>query len=537
MATQALNRTEFVSPIDEQKSPRLDEKQIGSLRHIGNLARQLPNDWAHMMGPSYLGGDFAAFRYQLAFMAYALGLAHFHRLPAAPGVFKQTFEKLIEKMMIPEVWYYWRDVSVGGGIFNHEAGLAEPQTDPIAKDNIMYSAYLQSMSLMYNVLFADDRYAQPGALTLKFNPLFYHPIEGYNFEYDQNSINERVYWNMVESGYLGVACEPNCVFQICNQPAILGFRMHDLVNGGSRAAEVTEAYQKAWAEFGRLDSKGHYNMMMAQDTRAVRENLGPSPWVDAWCGTLMNMWNREFVHEHYPSQIRDWLIESTDGAVSVRSAARPEIMGQKVVNDDSDFGWAATWASEMGDSSTLQGLLTHAERFMDPTWRNGGFYFPRNDMIEDAQGNRTLVEPMTGNVLLGYASLNVPDGLWKLYSEPWKPNHHSNPALVRVDDGIDVLQARFDEASRQLRFTLRPHAASGDLGSKVVIGRLSSHGSWILKCGNSIVARGVEGRVDLSSGSLEALATKEGVALSSPPECSSFVMQFESSSSSSVLGD
>ena len=515
----------------------LNDRQAGHLRHFANLSRQPVNDWSMMQGRGTGQDDFGGYRFQLAYMAYALALAHRHRLPAAPGVFKPVFERFMDKMLLPEVWMYWARVSRGGSVFNmHLADRLSEDWNPVGRDNIMYSAYVQSMASLYNYLFDDDRYAAPGALTFKYWSFFWGGKER-RFEYDQNSLNEHIYWQMVESGYLGVACEPNCVFQICNQPAILGFRMHDLVNGGSRAAEVTEAYQKAWAEFGRLDSRGHYNMMMAQDTRAIRENMGPSPWVDAWCGTLMNMWNREFVHEHYPSQIRDWLIESTDGAVSVRSAARPEIMGQKVVNDDSDFGWAATWASEMGDSSTLQGLLTHAERFMDPTWRNGGFYFPRNDMIEDAQGNRTLVEPMTGNVLLGYASLNVPDGLWKLYSEPWKPNHHSNPALVRVDDGIDVLQARFDEASRQLRFTLRPHAASGDLGSKVVIGRLSSHGSWILKCGNSIVARGVEGRVDLSSGSLEALATKEGVALSSPPECSSFVMQFESSSSSSVLGD
>jgi len=108
------------------------------------------------------------------------------------------------------------------------------------------------------------------------------------------------------------------------------------------------------------------------------------------------------------------------------------IMGQSVVNDDSDFGWAAAWASEMGDKATLDGLLTHADRHMAPTWRDGGFYFPRNDQPEDSAGHRTLVEPMTGNVLLGFAALNVPDGLHKLYAEPWDTARHGEPALVRV---------------------------------------------------------------------------------------------------------
>lgn len=79
---------------------------------------------------------------------------------------------------------------------------------------------------------------------------------------------------MVESGYLGVACEPNCVFQICNQPAILGFRMHDLVYGGSIAEEVVRGYEQAWKDFGRIGENGHYNIMMSQDTKAVRQNIG-----------------------------------------------------------------------------------------------------------------------------------------------------------------------------------------------------------------------------------------------------------------------
>jgi hypothetical protein len=58
-------------------------------------------------GQEYL----SAYRYQLAHMAYALGLAHYHRLPGAPCVFKTTFEKLIHKMLRREVWGYWRETS------------------------------------------------------------------------------------------------------------------------------------------------------------------------------------------------------------------------------------------------------------------------------------------------------------------------------------------------------------------------------------------------------------------------------------------
>jgi hypothetical protein len=99
------------------------------------------------------------------------------------------------------------------------------------------------------------------------------------FEYDQNTLNEHVYWQMVESGYLGVACEPNCVFQICNQPAILGFRLHDLLTGESVADDVTASYEKAWQQFGRLDDNGHYNKFLLENPRKVVPNSDKAAWI------------------------------------------------------------------------------------------------------------------------------------------------------------------------------------------------------------------------------------------------------------------
>src|ERR1700746_870498 len=76
--------------------------------------------------------------------------------PPPQAWFKPSFERLIEKMLLPEVWMYWRDVSRGGSIFNaHLSSQYQEEWDPIARDNIMYSAYLQSMSLMYHYLFND----------------------------------------------------------------------------------------------------------------------------------------------------------------------------------------------------------------------------------------------------------------------------------------------------------------------------------------------------------------------------------------------
>lgn len=464
----------------------LSAEQLGHLRHFDNLSRQLPNDWTFMQGRGGQQDGFGGYRFQLAYMAYALALTHRHRLPAAPGLFQPTIQRLIEKMLHPEVWMYWRDVGRGGNVFNaHLAESLGEQWDPVARDNIMYSAYVQSMALLHDYLFDSDRYASEGSLTFQYWSFFWGGKEK-RFSYDRESLNETVYWQMVRNGYLGVACEPNCVFQICNQPAILGFRLHDLITGGSRADEVVAGYERAWADFGRLDENGRYNMLVLEDSKTVLANATGAPWVDAWCGALMNMWNREFVRGNYPRQVERLLSESPDGTLSVSPGLPREVDGHAVIADNCDFGWVAAWASEMGDEATLRGLLEHADRFMSPAWSDGGLYYPRNDTPADERGNRVEIEPMTGNVLLGYARLNVPDGLWGLYNEPWDRARFEQPALTAVDRDVEVSQAEVVDGVLHTRLRRVPGLA-GD--GTVTISRVAGRGRWVVEADGRPIAR------------------------------------------------
>lgn len=183
----------------------------------------------------------------------------------------------------------------------------------------------------------------------------------------------------------------------------------------------------------------------------------------------MNMWNRDFVHANYPRQVKAFLIEGPDGTLSVPSAPAREVMGQPVITDTCDFGWTAVWAAEMGDTETLHGMLRHADRFMNPTWRDAGLYYPRNDALADAHGHRVEVEPMTGNVLLGLPgggtvtiSRVAGRGRWaveadgqvvaKIENNSAERGHEPPPLTVHVA-GEEVL-LRCDEQPRL--FTLRP---------------------------------------------------------------------------------
>lgn len=463
----------------------LDRLQRGHLRRILNLSAQLPDDWSGMMSRTSLQEDFGAYRFQLAYMAYALALTHVHRLPAAPGYFRRPFQRLIDKMRSPDVWTYWHYVSTGNGPLNSRQGELPAEWNPVVKDNIMYSAYLQSMALLYHYLFDDKRYSEPNALSLKFQPLFWGSEK--RFDYDENSINDHIYWNMVERGYLGIACEPNCVFQICNQVPIIGFRLHDMIYGGETAREVTEGYLKAWSDFGIVNANGHYSMMVMEEERVV---VAPdSAWNDFWLGSLMHAWNPVLVKANFATQIDRW---ARPGPGDTLYIAPPAMMAE---NEDlasaRDFGWAAVCASEVGDIETRDRLLAYADSYLHARWTDGGYHYARHDRLYDDDGLFRCMDPHTGNALLGYARLNVPDGLRMLYDDPWGPDHHREPALDDLPENIDVTVGRFDRDENRLAIRLERSVDIGGAGDDALLfSNIRRRSGWTLSLDGDAVAWG-----------------------------------------------
>ncbi|OBB20740.1 hypothetical protein A5761_04350 [Mycolicibacterium setense] len=464
--TSIANR-DFGLGVELAEVPALDDRQLGHLRHFENLATQLPGDWSKMGTNDPGQENVTAYRYQLALMTYALGLAHYHWLPAAPSAIKPTFEKLIDKMLRPEVWGYWRETSRGGRII--DPGLTELRdswTDPVVKENIMYSGHLYAMAAMHAALFNDDRYETPGALTFNW-ALVFQGLGPESYPYQRSTLGDAIYWQMVENGWLGIACEPNCIFIVCNQYPLMGFRFEDLRTGGNRAQEATDQYRAAWSRSGMLGEDGSFHAF-----KMIRQDVfvGPGGVAnDGWIATAMNSWNRAFIHEVFPKQLQGAIREGPDGTLSPyslpvaaqikaalaagESAGFPEDLGHTW--DMPSFGYLATGLSEVGDER-LHGLLAHADRFMNPTWERGGLYYPRNDQSFDSDGNMTYMDPLTGNALIGYARLNVHNGLWALYNRPWTGEHFSQPRLESHTGAFDLRSAYYHADSQTLLLTARP---------------------------------------------------------------------------------
>ncbi|KAL4973833.1 hypothetical protein BDW66DRAFT_168308 [Aspergillus desertorum] len=498
----------------------LTPHQIASIRHIGNLARQLKGEWTHMMGGSDMNDGFGAFRYQLAFMSYALALAHFHRLPAAPGLFRESMQRIVAKMLEADVWFYWHDASVGGGSMQTPA--KEMSYDPIKTDNIMYSAYVQVMSAMYNSLFDDDRYTKPGALTMAYDTFLFGPIKGYKFEWDQKSVNEQVYWNMVEEGYIGVACEPWCIYQICNQVPILGFRLNDALDQSGEsdiASEVTRGYVKAWEDAGGgiLTPDGVFNTFYRSDIK--RSVVVPGPSADAWCGLMMNAWNHEFVQRVYNDRISKSVIPQADGTLSVVTGGienRP--LNRRLIGSGGAFGWIAAWAAEMGDEDTKNRLLAYADKHFNPTITKGGLMYPRNDSVFDEQGNFVMVTPILSNAILPLTRLNVKHGLKRLYEDPWgakNREHYGEPALEEVDFGVDVYRAVYVKERKTLLFDLAAYEEGGK--GSVALDKVFGRGKWTLSCDGKEIARGSkEGLQQMDEDAAGILVKQDGQLLRLP---------------------
>ena len=120
--------------------PKLTKEQCGHLRHFHNLASQPDGDWSFMGGASGQDHDEGSYRYQIAFMAYAAGAAHYHRLSALTSVFKPLLEKLIAKMLHPQVWGYWYLTSHSGHVLDPDIKeLRKPWADPVCEENVMVS--------------------------------------------------------------------------------------------------------------------------------------------------------------------------------------------------------------------------------------------------------------------------------------------------------------------------------------------------------------------------------------------------------------
>jgi len=440
------------SPVDQY--PSLDQKQLGALRHMIELSRRPPGSWQFMEPEERLSNDNVIF--QIAYMSYALAVVQSEVTPAYRELYRQALRSYIHKILQRDVWDMWLEV-IEIPLFKQHLDPAKDWRDPVREKNIMYSGHVLQMIGLYETLYDDREFDAPGSIVYEL------PGEnGFRNTYNHESLAKLIADQFVNSGHMGIECEPNRIFTECNQHAIVGLVQYDRLHG-TNLSDVRHRFWEKAKELRYIDPETKRAMWFYQvaEKEAVVHPLVRS---DGWTGIMMHGWNRDFIESVYPPQ-RDaelpGLIDTTPERWRVR-------WGSSQVSQD--FGFLAAYAAEMGDRATAQKLLEYADEHFAPRWADGGYFYPLRTVVgEEFEGppkpvptekmGEHQVGPLTGNALLSFARLNPGRGIWNLYNKTSAASfaQSGDPEVVDVRyPEVQITQAYYDKAARKLAVSMVP---------------------------------------------------------------------------------
>lgn len=162
----------------------------------------------------------------------------------------------------------------------------------------MYSGHLLLMTSLYAMLFDDDEFEKPGSPSFLWDPLFFG-FGPEKYEYDNASLQEAILKDMEANGWMGVCCEPNLVFIVCNQFPVsppgspqcgihstntyfqlIAMRYNDVRHGTKTIDEVLPKYKSAWAKKSMVGPNGLFVdwWMVKQNNTIPGKSVGFSAW-------------------------------------------------------------------------------------------------------------------------------------------------------------------------------------------------------------------------------------------------------------------
>ena len=466
--------------VDPNEYPRMTDKEIGHIRHIARLSL---NPWGDWTGFDTVYNPLQGEKmFVISFMAYTLELAQHELTPAYHEIYRTSIENLLKKMQHPDVWYPWMFESRHGSVEEIKGEPLDWMTnpgwiDPILKDNIQFKAYIQQIAAAYQMLYGDKRYEQPGAFTFKWTGGMSNGQM--NFRYTLTDITKNIYEEMVDSDFVGSACEPGRVFWICNAPSNAGFIIYDHLYG-THYGDAGPKMNAKWVKSGYRDPKTYKTVMFVSTSlRDPSSNVEPRTPLEAigdaeeggWASVYNVAWDYDYTRAQYLAHRDEELEQILTGklfrigesdssralAASFEMKNPDEIAGRMAVRSF-QVGFFSAYAAEMGDQEAKNNLLDYADRNFNPVWQNGEYYYPRNDDYGvDEHGNVHGVDVWTGSALLPMARLNRGSGLRRLYTEQWGEAQYKQPYISDVDMlAAGVSQAFYDAKKDALIVTLIP---------------------------------------------------------------------------------
>ena len=464
--------------VDPSSYPSIEEKELGQLRWVLALANQEPGDFTNFEAQNQ--NNLTSYRYQIAFSVYFLAVEQYHKLPAWSGALKPAIDRLIHKLLLMPVWEYCAETSKG--VPNLEPAMDQPYPashDPVGEKNIMYSGHVGHTVSLYEALYRDRAWDQPGAITFAWSA-------DEQFIYDPASLEIVMQRQMAGNLYHSICCEPNAVFPECNQPPVLRFVLSDAVHG-TKLSDVNALFFDFFRKNGMIDPATHEVAMLylVEQGWTVSENNPKygntndpalqaavksgvatldSATADGWTGAFMHVWQPQFVEQLYPYWKKNRMTrDKNEGWVLKWESWEPMVQ----------YGFFATLAAELGDADVRDKMLAYAERHYQPVWLDGTYHYPAN--YDASVGCTNLTDK-----LLALARALPKNGLRELHAAPFDDAHFTEPELAGIDtDKMFPLRAIYDRKNRVLVVSTAPVAADA-APSAVALDRLDAKKSYRL---------------------------------------------------------
>jgi hypothetical protein len=413
----------------------------------------------------------SSYRYSIAFSTYMLALQQYHKLPAWREYIQPRMDRLIQKMLMKQVWQFWAVRSKGVDFLEPLMNTPYPEErDPVVNKNIMYSGHLGQMIATYEMLYRDMKWSEPGSIVFKWS-------DTEQYVYDNHSLQKVMYDQMTNNSYKSIECEPNAVFSECNEHPILSFILYDHVHGTSYA-NARMAFLDFFNRNMFINPVTHETALLylvKQKTMISQEFFStgnilslatvPLGWLGAikanasisngWNGVFMHGWEPNLIERHYPYQKKKHVIEPDSSSAYLKV---------EMITDQLATPFFAMLAGEVGDTATKNKLIAWCKDFYKPTLENGMLHYP---VGEDTYINLSKdawtpwPQALTG-VLVTFAAVNPPNGVWKLHNRPFTDRDFESPQITGLDyPNIMLKRAIYDFEKEALVITTAPGTGSG----------------------------------------------------------------------------
>lgn len=496
--------------------PAASNEEWGQLLWNIKLADQDTSDFTNYRSIDEQG--VSASRYTVAFSSYFLALEQYHKFPAWREAIQPAFDNLINRMLNKKIWGYWFNESKG--ITKFEPNMDRPyiqSADPVGNANIMYSGHLGMMINLYQMLYNDLKWDKPGSIVFNWN-------DNQKFVYDNKSLQEVMFIQMMHNPVPGIECERNAVFPACNTHPIISWKLYDNLHGtryfeaahtvfdpwfekvfiNPQTKDFASFYliKQGWAFSGWNPKYGNKmdEVMAEMVKKGIDFNSGGN---DGWIGTFMHVWNPSLIEKNYPFLKKKHYKEMKGGTA---------FLTKDVVAPDCYYGFFATLAAEVGDVDARERLLKTVDSIYSPVWIDGTFHYPfmdnvptvnlaaadgekKNNPVPETKPDTSAPKPSglcckstqikghgdasnmksfpshsdLADRLIAIARATPAKGFYNMVNEPFDKNHFAEPSITGVDIKKVILKrAVYDQKKKALIVSTLSTKSKGNSTFKIV---------------------------------------------------------------------